>query len=53
MQTLLFSVVIFGLAMLGLALGVLLRCPPIKGSCGGLACNNACHDCPRGKEKAP
>ncbi len=33
---LLFSTLVFLLAMAGMSVGVLLRRPPIKGSCGGL-----------------
>ncbi len=36
--TMLFSVGIFLLAVLGLGLGVWLRGRPIEGSCGGLTC---------------
>ncbi len=32
----LFSTLVFLLAMAGMSVGVLLRRPPIKGSCGGL-----------------
>ncbi|MFE3837308.1 hypothetical protein [Pseudogemmobacter sonorensis] len=47
MQTILLGLILFMLATLGLGLGAILRRPPIKGSCGGLACANACHACPR------
>jgi len=48
MQTLLFSIVIFGLAGVGLSLGVIFGRPPIKGSCGGLSCGKGagCAGCP-------
>ncbi|WP_112313378.1 (Na+)-NQR maturation NqrM [Pseudogemmobacter bohemicus] len=49
MQTLVFTLLIFALAMLGLSLGVMFRRTPIRGSCGGLACQNACHACPKKK----
>ncbi|WP_164881774.1 hypothetical protein [Paenirhodobacter populi] len=51
MQTVILSLVVFALAMLGLGLGVLCRRAPLKGSCGGLACGNACAACPRKEEK--
>ncbi|WP_198947703.1 hypothetical protein [Haematobacter missouriensis] len=47
MQTLIFTLMIFGLAMLGLGLGLFFRRASLRGSCGGLACQNACHTCPR------
>ncbi len=48
-MTLLATLLIFALAMLGLGLGLLFRRAPLAGSCGGLACRNACHACPRRK----
>lgn len=50
MQTIIAATIAIGLAMLGLAVGVLLGRPAIKGSCGGLACGGACHACPNSKE---
>jgi hypothetical protein len=40
---------IIGLAIAGLSLGVVLGRPPIKGSCGGLACipGGTCSACPK------
>lgn len=46
MATILASVVLVALAMIGLAAGVMLGRPAIKGSCGGLACAGACENCP-------
>jgi len=52
MQTILAATILLGLAMLGLALGVLFGRPALKGSCGGVACT--CQACPkRGKEHRP
>lgn len=44
--TLFLTCAIVGLAVGGLALGVLFGRPPIKGSCGGLSCH-ACAACGR------
>lgn len=49
MWTLLLTTLIFGLSFAGLAAGVMFGRPPIKGSCGGLACQGACTACPRRK----
>ena len=37
MNTLLVTFIIMGLSFVGLALGLILRNQPIKGSCGGMA----------------
>lgn len=47
MLTFLLAVPLMILAVLGMALGVLAGRPPIRGSCGGLACRGACRSCPR------
>lgn len=47
MQTTFLTFAVFTLAMLGLGLGLFFQRMPLKGSCGGLACRNACHACPR------
>jgi hypothetical protein len=46
----LLSFLIVGLAMLGLAVGVLAGRRPIKGGCGG---NADCPDCAGGGRRAP
>lgn len=47
MATLLLAILIVLLAVLGLALGLFFGRPPLKGSCGGLACSGlACRTCP-------
>lgn len=46
MQTILAALALFVLAIAALALGVLFGRPPLKGSCGGLACGGACQSCP-------
>ncbi|WP_196258050.1 (Na+)-NQR maturation NqrM [Pelagibacterium limicola] len=48
METIVLSLLIVGLAVLGLATGVVFGRQPIKGSCGGLACIKKldCEDCP-------
>lgn len=49
MATLILSVFVIGLAILGLAMGSLLGRGPAQGSCGGLSClkDVACVGCPR------
>lgn len=49
METVLAAVVLVALAMGGLALGSLFGRAPIAGSCGGIACQNACGSCPKRK----
>lgn len=53
MPTILLTLVIFLLAFGGLAIGVLLGRPPIKGSCGGLNCIKGidCGACRRGTKR--
>ena len=49
MATLFMSTVIILLSVAGLAIGLLFGRPPIKGSCGGLAClkETRCEGCTR------
>jgi hypothetical protein len=47
MITFLFAVATMILAVLGLAVGLFFGRPPLKGSCGGIACGGACGTCPR------
>ena len=47
MQTIIAAILLLAFAMAALALGVVFGRPPIKGSCGGLACNGACSSCKR------
>ena len=51
MATALLAILITGLAMGGLALGLLFGRAPLKGSCGGLACGGACQACPNRKTR--
>lgn len=50
METMLIAVVLVAISMGGLAVGVLGGRPAIKGSCGGIACQGACHACPNRTE---
>lgn len=43
MQTVILTFVTLGLSVIRLVLGAILRRAPLRGSCGGLACNNACY----------
>ena len=49
----LLTLAILGLSVLGLAAGILMGRPPIKGSCGGLSCGvpGGCGACPRAGSK--
>jgi hypothetical protein len=47
MQTMILTFSVFALAMLGHGLGLFFRRAPLEGSCGGIACQKACHACPR------
>lgn len=66
MTTFLASLLVFGLALLAMAIGVLLGGRRIKGSCGGLssftdangksvceACASPAASCKRGREESP
>lgn len=52
MTTFLISLPIIGLAILGLAIGVLMGRAPLKGSCGGVSCKitGGCGACPRARD---
>lgn len=49
MQTFILTLILMFLSVLGLGIGVLAGRPPIKGSCGGLACigGTRCNACSR------
>ena len=49
MATVILSIVIVVLSVMGLAVGLFFGRPPIRGSCGGLACRNDtnCDACTR------
>jgi hypothetical protein len=48
MATFLLSFALIGLAIAGLAVGVMVGRAPLRGSCGGVACKGAsCEACPR------
>ena len=51
MTTIFLSIAIVLLSALGLAVGVLFGREPIKGSCGGLACQQGggCEGCPNNR----
>ncbi|UHD46467.1 hypothetical protein LUX29_04410 [Aureimonas altamirensis] len=47
MQTVLLALLVLVLSVGALALGLFFGRAPIKGSCGGIACGNACGSCER------
>ncbi len=47
MQTILIAILLIVLAMLALAIGLAFGRAPLKRSCGGEACLNACAGCER------
>ena len=53
MGTFFLSLIIFLLAMAGLALGVIMGGTPLRGSCGGISCvkDAGCAACPKRKAK--
>lgn len=52
MLTFALAAILSGLAIVGLAVGVLLGRAPIKGSCGGLSCVGLdCATCPSRRER--
>ncbi len=52
METLILTLIILLLAILGLAIGTLAGRGPIKGSCGGLACTGlSCATCTSRKKE--
>lgn len=55
METLLLTLIIVILAILGLAVGAMAGRGPIKGSCGGLACHKGidCATCKSRSRKVP
>ena len=44
-MTVYLSIIIFGLAILGLSIGVILDNKPIQGSCGGIGADEDCTIC--------
>jgi len=53
METIILAFFIILLAIGGMALGVMVGCAPIKGSCGGLACIKGldCGTCKSGRKR--
>ena len=44
-MTVYLSIIIFGLAILGLSIGVIFDNKPIQGSCGGIGADESCTIC--------
>jgi len=51
MESIYISILVLGIAILGLSIGVIFNDKPIQGSCGGIGADEACTICGGDKEK--
>ena len=50
-MTIYLSIIIFGLAIMGLSIGVIFSDKPIQGSCGGVGADESCSICEGDSQK--